>query len=96
MINYSILREPFLSEKGLKIKETENKVIFKVSMNANKQEIKKAVESVFKVTVLKVNTVICHGKEKRHTNGIKGRRPDWKKAIITLKKDDKIEYFEGT
>ena len=58
------------------------------------KEIKRAVEDLFKVKVLNVNTINMRGKEKR-MGRFMGRRPDWKKAIITLKDGDKIEYFEG-
>ena len=91
---YGIIREPHLSEKVVNQKEEGNKVTFKVQPSANKIEIKNAVESIFNVTVEKVSTINLKGKPKR-VGYIKGKRSDWKKAIITLKEGDSIEYFEG-
>jgi len=93
-VNFKLLKHPHLTEKSVRQKEELNKVTFLVDPGANKVEIKRAVEDLFKVTVLDVRTVSGKGKIKRvgrHT----GRRPDWKKAVLTLKEGDKIEYFEG-
>jgi large subunit ribosomal protein L23 len=71
------------------------KYTFKVATDANKSEIKKAVEVLFDVKVAKVNTLNCNGKEKRMGRFV-GKTSDWKKAIITLTEDSKtIEFFEG-
>lgn len=91
---YDILRGPLLTEKGTMLKETENKVLFKVAKNANKIEIRKAVEEIFKVKVAAVATINCKGKKKR-MGRYEGKRPDWKKAIITLKKGEKLDIVEG-
>lgn len=91
---YDVLRGPLLTEKGTMLKETENKVLFKVAKNANKIEIKKAVEEIFKVKVDAVATINCKGKRKR-MGRYEGKRPDWKKAIITLKKGEKLDIVEG-
>jgi large subunit ribosomal protein L23 len=91
---YEIIRRPIITEKSTLQKEEANKVIFEVHPDANKQEIRKAVERIFKVHVLEVRTLNQRGKEKRVGRN-RGFRSDWKKAIVTLKKEDKIEFFEG-
>jgi large subunit ribosomal protein L23 len=93
-MNLRILKAPHLTEKTVIQKDAGNQVTFLVDRDANKIEIKQAVESLFKVTVLKVNTVSVRGKLKR-MGRFMGRRPDWKKAMVTLKAGDRIEYFEG-
>jgi len=85
---------PLITEKGSNLRMAENKYIFQVAKKANKPEIKKAVEELFKVKVEKVTTMIMHGKTKR-VGRFEGKRPDWKKAIVELKKDQKIEFFEN-
>jgi len=95
-LNYihDIIKRPLITEKGMGLKEQENKIILQVNPSANKQEIKKAVEEMLKVKVEKVATVSMKGKRKRL--GVRlGRRSDWKKAIITLKEGEKVEYLEG-
>lgn len=94
-MNLKLLKTPRLTEKSVRQKELHNQVTFLVEKSANKIEIKKAVESLFKVKVEAVNTVNVLGKDKRMGRYM-GKRPDWKKAIITLKEGDKIEYFEGS
>ena len=91
---YDVLVGPLLTEKGAAMKENENKVLFRVSRQANKIEIKKAVEEIFKVKVDFVSTINCKGKKKR-MGKYEGRRADWKKAIITLKEGEKLEVIEG-
>ena len=93
-MNFKLLKRPHLTEKTWAQKELTNQLTFAVDVNANKIEIKQAVEEMFKVTVLGVNTIKQRGKEKRMGRH-SGRRPDWKKAIVTLKEGDRIEYFEG-
>ena len=89
-----ILIRPIITEKGSILKEKDNKYIFEVARDSNKLEIKSAVEKMFNVTVVDVRTMNIRGKMKRL--GVhKGRRPNWKKAIVTLKKDDKLSLFEG-
>jgi len=88
-----VIKKPMVSEKTMMLLE-ENKYTFKVDPNANKIEIKKAVENLFDVKVLAITTMNVKGKAKRvgrHT----GRTSDWKKAIVTLQEGDKIEIFEG-
>jgi large subunit ribosomal protein L23 len=90
---YRVLRKPMVTEKSTSLLQ-DNKYTFEVDLKANKTEIKQAVESLFKVKVEKVNTMHIRGKLKR-VRRIQGRTPDRKKAIVTLKKGDKIEVFEG-
>lgn len=91
---YTIIRKPLLTEKTNEQHEKHNQVSFKVDKNANKIQIKECVEKAFGVTVLEIRTMNVKGKKRRMGRYI-GKRPDWKKAIITLKEDDKIDYFEG-
>lgn len=88
-----ILRKPLITEKSTALIE-DNKYTFQVDPKANKTEIKQAVENIFKVKVEKVNTMNVKGRKKRVRN-IPGMTSDTKKAIVTLKKGDKIEIFEG-
>ena len=89
-----VLKAPHLTEKSVLQKETANQVTFAVEPGANKIEIKQAIESLFKVSVLAVNTIAMRGKHKRLGRFV-GKRRDWKKAVVTLKEGDRIEYFEG-
>jgi len=88
-----VLKKPVVSEKSMALLE-ENKYTFYVDPKANKIEIKSAVEELFNVTVLNVNTMNVNGKEKRMGRYV-GRTADRKKAIVHLKSGDKIEFFEG-
>jgi large subunit ribosomal protein L23 len=88
-----IIRVPLVSEKGTNMRMDQNKYVFKVDKKANKLEIKRAVEELFKVKVEDVATMMMHGKPKR-MGRFEGRRPDWKKAIVRLKKGETIELFE--
>jgi large subunit ribosomal protein L23 len=91
---HHLIRGSIITEKTHALKELGNKVTFKVAVKANKIEIRKAVEEIFKVKVLRVNTIRMRGKKKRmgRTEGV---RPDWKKAIVTLAPGEKISGFEG-
>ena len=91
---YSVIIRPVITEKATLQKERENKVTFVVAKDANKAEIKEAVEKLFNVKVLKVNVMNVRGKRRRF-RWIDGKRPDWKKAIVTLSPADRIEFFEG-
>lgn len=88
----TIILEPVITEKATKSKE-QNKYLFKVRKNANKVQIKRAVEEIFKVKVESVNTQLVKGKTKR-LGRFEGKRSDWKKAVVRLK-EGKIELFEG-
>jgi len=86
---YSIIASPLRTEKGTSQLPL-NKYVFLVAKAANKTEIKKAVQEIYKVKVESVNTVTVMGKKKR-VRFAEGKKPDWKKAIVTLKQGDKIE-----
>ena len=91
----SVLRSPVITEKSTLLKENLQTLAFKVLRNANKIEIKDAVENIFKVKVASVRTANFHGKKKRQGKYV-GRRSDWKKAYVTLKKGEKmIEFSEA-
>ncbi len=91
---HDIIRKPIISETTME-DIANKKYTFEVAPNATKVDIKIAVEQVFKVQVANVNTVNCMGKTKRMGVHV-GKRPDWKKAIVTLKPDSKtIEFFDG-
>lgn len=91
---YDVIRRPVITEQSME--GVANKVyVFEVDKNANKVEIRSAVEEIFGVKVQKVNTLNVQGKEKRMGVHV-GRRPSWKKAIVRLTEDSKtIEFFEG-
>lgn len=91
---YQIIRRPVITEKGTDMKDHANQYLFEVARDANKIEIKRAVESLFRVKVLQVRTLSVKGKEKRLGRFV-GRTPNWKKAIATLKEGETIEFFEG-
>lgn len=91
---YTIIKKPLFTEKGSALKESENKLLVEVGRDSNKLEIKKAIEEIFKVKVEKVATIKTHGKWKRHGKSI-GKRSDRKKALITLKKGEKLDFIEG-
>ncbi len=90
-----IIIKPVITEKSMDSLQ-EGKYTFKVAKNANKVEIKRAIETLFDgVKVAKVNTVNCHGRQRRVGMNI-GKTPDWKKAIVTLAEGSKtIEFFEN-
>ncbi len=94
MDHRELIVRPLLTEKGTHIKETENKYLFEVAVNANKIQIKRAIEEIFDVRVAKVATMNRLGKMKR-VRIRAGRRPNWKKAIVTLAEGHALEFFEG-
>jgi len=91
---HQVVQKPLLTEKGTRLKEEGNQYLFRVAKTANKVEIRQAIEQLFKVTVVDVRTARVRGKLKR-LGRFQGRRPDWKKAIATLKEGDSIELYEG-
>jgi large subunit ribosomal protein L23 len=91
---YDVIKRPLFTEKGSALKEAENKVLLEVARDANKIEIKKAVEELFKVKVEKVSTIKAHGKMKRYGK-FTGKTSDRKKALITLKEGEKLDFIEG-
>ena len=95
MKHYSeMIRTPLITEKGTLVNEQANQVLFKVSRDANKVEIQRAVEQFFNVKVVKVRTVNVLGKTRRVGRSM-GRRSDWKKAYVTLAEGQRIDFFEG-
>ena len=85
---------PLVSEKNSNLRADQNKYVFRVEIKANKLQIRNAVEELFKVRVEDVTTMRMHGKPKR-MGRFEGRRPDWKKAVVQLKKGETIELFEN-
>lgn len=90
MNSFEIIKSARLTEKGARQSEKYNQYTFMVDKRANKFQIKKAVEELFKVKVVKVNTMNVRGKLRRQQTIQAGKSPDWKKAIVTLKEGDKI------
>ncbi|HLL23599.1 MAG TPA: 50S ribosomal protein L23 [Kofleriaceae bacterium] len=103
----TIIKRPLLTEKSARLRETgggasapaegdtyAQQVVFEVARDANKIEIRSAIEKLFKVGVTDVRTLVVRGKEKR-MGRFSGQRPSWKKAFVTLKPGDNIEFFEG-
>jgi large subunit ribosomal protein L23 len=89
----SVIRKALITEKGTVLREVRNQYHFEVARDANKIDIKRAVEAIFSVKVASVRTQQVRGKVRRQGRSV-GKRSDWKKAIITLKPDQKIELFE--
>lgn len=89
----SIVRKVLITEKGTVLRETRNQYFFEVARDANKIDIKRAIETIFSVKVDSVRTMQLRGKVKRQGRWV-GKRNDWKKAIVTLQPDQKIELFE--
>ncbi len=94
MNHYDIIRRPIVTEKTSTAKEASNQYVFEVARDANKIEIGKAVEELFKVKVVSVRVMNIEGKKKR-LGRFSGKRPDWRKAIVKLSAKDKISFFEG-
>jgi len=89
----SVVRRAPITEKGTRLRELRNQYHFEVARDANKIEIKRAIETIFSVKVGSVRTQQLRGKVRRQGR-YSGRQSDWKKAIVTLKPDQKIELFE--
>jgi len=90
---YDVVSAPLITEKCTLVNELGNQVVFRVRREANKDEIRKAVEKLFKVRVMKVRTSNCLGKMRRVGRSV-GRRPAWKKAYVTLAEGQRIDFFE--
>ncbi len=88
---YDIVKNPILSEKGTRLSQTDNKYVFRVSRDANKIEIRRAIEKLYKVRVKDVNTMNVPGKKKRLGAKL-GKRPDWKKAVVTLQEGETLSF----
>lgn len=94
MKNFDIIIRPIITEQSM-LEMEENKYTFEVAKTSNKSEIKKAIEAIFSVKVAKVNTMNMRGKVKRQGMNV-GKRPNWKKAIVTLTEDSQpIEFFDS-
>jgi large subunit ribosomal protein L23 len=91
--NFDVLLSPHITEKATLLSEL-NKVVFKIALDASKDEVASAVEAIYNVKVTKVNTIVTKGKTKRF-KGIKGRRVDVKKAIVTLAEGQTIDITTG-
>ena len=90
-----VVQGPVITEKGTLVNEQGNQVVFRVHPRANKVEIRRAIETLFKVRVDKVRTSRQLGKLRRVGRHV-GRRPNWKKAYVTLAEGNRIDFFEGT
>ena len=91
--NFDVLLSPHITEKASILAE-QNKVVFKIALDASKDEVASAVEAIYNVKVTKVNTIVTKGKTKRF-KGIKGRRSDVKKAIVTRAEGQVIDITTG-
>ena len=91
---YQVIKKPIVTEKGVTKKEAERTLCFEVAADANKTQIRKAVETVFKVKVEEVRTSTTAGKLRRRGR-FSGYRPDWKKAYVRLKEGQKVPDFAG-
>lgn len=91
---YQVLKRPVVTEKTTAMREVAGNYVFEVDTDSNKIEIRQAVEKLFNVRVKDVRTAIVRGKFRRTRKGI-GRKPNWKKAVVTLHDGETIELFEG-
>jgi large subunit ribosomal protein L23 len=91
---YQVLRRPLATEKSNQLKDEQRKYVFQVDQRANKLQIKEAVETAFKVDVTAVN-VMRMSRKRRHYGRHVSYKPLWKKAIVTIRPDQRIELFEG-
>jgi large subunit ribosomal protein L23 len=91
---YEVIRRPVMSERNTDLMQ-QGRYTFEVASDANKIQIKEAVEAAFGVTVLAVNTLNVHAKKRRERTRIRGWRAGWKKAIVTLAPGQRIEIFES-
>ena len=94
MNQYDVIVRPIVTEKSSLLKDGGNQYVFEVARTANKIEIAKAVERLFKVKVMSVRVMNMGGK-KRRLGKSSGKRPDWRKAIVKVNPKDKISFFEG-
>ena len=94
MTVYEVIRRPLVTEKGVEKKDAERTLCFEVARDANKTQVRSAVEKLFKVKVEEVRTANFEGKLRRRGK-FAGYRPDWKKAYVRLKKGEKVPDFAG-
>ncbi len=90
---YEVIQRPIISEKSTALAEIAGRYVFEVSLKANKQEIRDAVQRLFNVKVREVRTMIMHGKVKR-VGRFETTRSNWKKALVTLAEGQKIDFFQ--
>jgi large subunit ribosomal protein L23 len=90
---YEVICRPIISEKSTALAEVGNRYAFEVASQANKQEIREAVQKLFNVKVRKVHTMVMHGKVKR-VGRFEVKRSNWKKALVTLAEGQKIDFFQ--
>jgi large subunit ribosomal protein L23 len=91
---YEVIRRPILTEKNTRLMEQQNQYTFEVARDANKIQVREAIELIFGVSVLKVRTSIVPGKPRRRGRVMGSSKP-WKKAVVTLAPGDRIDIFEG-
>ena len=91
---YEVIKGPHITEKATLLKEKNRQIVLKVDKRATKIDIKRAVEAIFKTKVVKVRTINVKGKRKRFGR-IEGKKPDWKKAIVTIAPGEDLEKFSG-
>lgn len=90
---YEVIKRPIISEKSTALAEVAGRYAFEVAVQSNKQEIRDAVQRLFKVKVRSVHTLVMHGKVKRVGN-FESKRSNWKKALVTLAEGQKIDFFQ--
>ena len=91
---YEVIKRPIISEKSTALAEIAGKYVFEVDADANKHEIRDAVQQLFKVNVREVRTMVMHGKVKRLARSTV-KRTNWKKAIVSLAEGQKIDFFQN-
>ena len=91
---FELIKRPIISEKSTALAEVAGKYAFEVAMKANKNEIKDAIQTLFKVNVRNVRTIVMHGKVKR-VGRFETKRSNWKKALVTLAEGQKIDFFQA-
>ncbi len=91
---YAVIKRPLITEKSTIVRDEGNQYVFEVDRRANKIEVRKAVETLFKVKVLEVRTMNMLGKKKRRGRTV-GKKSDWKKAVVTVAPGQAIEVFEN-
>lgn len=91
---YEVITAPLITEKGTLVSQEANQVVFRVRRDVNKEQIRRAIETLFKVRVEKVRTINYLGKNRRVGRNL-GRRPAWKKAYVTLAEGQRIDFFDN-
>ncbi len=91
---YDIIKRPVITEKSNKLKDKYNQFVFETSRNANRVQIKRAIEEIFNVKVIGVRTSLTKGKTTRRGR-ITGKKRDWKKAVVSVMPGERIEFLEG-